>query len=361
MVLTNLLDQLVYPWHEPTAQELYSTLMTLHPSGQSALLLARRAQVDTSYILEQQAIAPLWQAILDTTAAAHRLRSLVQDVHDRLLPDHPARPFLAALLEGRTPATSGAPVTVDGSPGFLYEDNSVGEFEALLFHDDLTMSVGRIPALIATLQRLVPIAPAVGKVNVTFNGGEQYGTAFRMGPDLLLTNWHVVHRQSDGGPATNVSVEFGFEDDSTGHPLVAQPVRCEAAPAAQDKDDDWALLRAVDPLKPEWTMLKLSEAAEPSLQGAAFIIQHPKGQRKRVGFIRNQVSYVDDRVVHYLTDTDVGSSGAPVMDEQGSLIALHHRGGRPQEVLGKPPLRKNEGIRISRVVAGLRKQGVEVS
>jgi hypothetical protein len=32
------------------------------------------------------------------------------------------------------------------------------------------------------------------------------------------------------------------------------------------------------------------------------------------------------------------------------LIALHHAGGRPVEVAGKPPVAKNEGVRISRVL-----------
>jgi V8-like Glu-specific endopeptidase len=74
--------------------------------------------------------------------------------------------------------------------------------------------------------------------------------------------------------------------------------------------------------------------------------------------VRNQISGVDDRVVHYLTDTETGSSGSPVFDAAGRLIALHHAGGRPQEVLGRPPTAKNEGIRIEQITAGLRSAGV---
>jgi V8-like Glu-specific endopeptidase len=75
--------------------------------------------------------------------------------------------------------------------------------------------------------------------------------------------------------------------------------------------------------------------------------------------VRNQVSSFDDRVLHYLTDTQQGSSGSPVFDAQGRLIGLHHAGGTPQQVIGKPPMAKNEGIRIPRVVAGLQAQNVD--
>jgi hypothetical protein len=85
----------------------------------------------------------------------------------------------------------------------------------------------------------------------------------------------------------------------------------------------------------------------------AYIIQHPSGDRKRLAYTRNQITAFDDRVVHYLSDTQPGSSGSPVLNAQAQLVALHHAGGRPQEIAGKPPLRKNEGIRIPRIAAGL--------
>ena len=59
---------------------------------------------------------------------------------------------------------------------------------------------------------------------------------------------------------------------------------------------------------------------------SAYIIQHLGGQRKRLGFVRNQVSSFDERVIHYLTDTQEGSSGSPVFDGQGRLIASQYAG-----------------------------------
>jgi hypothetical protein len=49
-----------------------------------------------------------------------------------------------------------------------------------------------------------------------------------------------------------------------------------------------------------------------------------------------------------------------VFDADGKLIALHHRGGTPTQRTGKAPLTKNQGVRISRVVAGLAANGIQV-
>jgi len=107
-------------------------------------------------------------------------------------------------------------------------------------------------------------------------------------------------------------------------------------------------------------MLRLSNSTAPILNAPAFVIQHPGGERKRLAYVRNQITRFDDRVVQYLSDTQGGSSGSPVLDENAKIIALHHAGGRPQEVAGKAPLKKNEGIRISRVRIGLESVGIAV-
>jgi hypothetical protein len=108
----------------------------------------------------------------------------------------------------------------------------------------------------------------------------------------------------------------------------------------------------------EWPILALDAAPPPQIGDLAYILPHPGAQQKRLGFVRNMISDIDDRVVQYLTDTEPGSSGAPVFDTAGRLIALHHAGGRPVEVAGKPPVSKNEGIRISRVLSWLTANGV---
>lgn len=338
-----ILDEPVYPFHLPAGRQLHDTLVELYPDSQGAMLIAARAQLNTTLIFPNQPILYLWKDILERASTARRLRPLVQDVHDRLLPDHPARGFLEDLLADR-------PVVVAAAPAaFLHDGAAISEPEAMLFHDDLTLAVGRLRGLIRTLERLIALAPGVCKLTVGFGAGEQYGTAFRIGPDLLLTNWHVLHRAEDGAAATTVTAEFGYEEDESGALLTGTAIPCDPQFVAGDLADDWLMLRTAEPLRDAWPILSLSEAAVPAVSSPAYVIQHPYGSRKRVGFVRNQVSYVDDQVVHYLTDTAVGSSGSPVVDAEGHLIALHHRGGHPQTLPGKPPIRKNEGIRISRI------------
>jgi V8-like Glu-specific endopeptidase len=162
----------------------------------------------------------------------------------------------------------------------------------------------------------------------------------------------MLHSKA-GALATAVTAQFGYEDDGAGHPLSGEMVLCNVATIVDDQAYDWGVIRAAQPLKAGWPIVKLSEAGQPVVNDPAFIIQHPGADSKRLGFVRNQVSSFDDRVVQYLTDTQQGSSGSPVFDSQGRLIALHHAGGRPQEFLGRAPVKKNEGIRISRVVEGL--------
>jgi V8-like Glu-specific endopeptidase len=354
-----VLDAFPYPWTERWAQQLHTTLTQLFPTRQALAAVAGPAGFDLTTVYTEQAIAYAWWEVLDRAGRQGQTQALVSSARDLLPPGSPRRQFLDALLDGGPVRTDGEPRGAQGAPQFIHASDEVLEPEARLYHDDLTLQIGRVPALIVTLQRLLELAPAVCKLTVAIGTNLREGTAFRIGADLLLTNWHVVHRQSTGEPATAVTAEFGYEDDGRGGILSATAVRCDAGSIAGGRADDWAVIRAADPLDDRWPVIALSAAATPRVHSPAYIVQHPDGQRKRLGFVRNQVSYMDSRVVQYLTDTETGSSGSPVFDEEAALIAVHHAGGRPQEVLGRPPTKKNEGVRISQIRAGLAALGIE--
>jgi hypothetical protein len=359
--MPSILDAFPFPFHEPAAQQLHLLLTELHSSPRGAMQIASLAGMDTYSIFPDQAASSLWFEILSQAGKSGQTRQLIQTVHDRLNAQNPKRRFLADLLADRPPPLDTEPRDSEGAPEFLHSTDDVTEPEALLFHDDLMIQIGRVPALVTTLNRLVSLAPAVCRLSVDFNGATGNGTAFRIGPDLLLTNWHVLHLRETGAAATAVTAEFNYEDNGTGGVQSVTTFPCSVETIVTDRKDDWAVIWTTTTIGDAYPIVRLSDAAVPVKREPAYVIQHPSGARKRLGFVRNQVSDFNDRVVQYLTDTQEGSSGSPVFNADGRPIALHHAGGRPQTVVGRPPMKKNEGIRIERVVAGLDQKGIHIS
>jgi hypothetical protein len=155
------------------------------------------------------------------------------------------------------------------------------------------------------------------------------GTAWVIGPSLMLTNHHVINaRMADEASAStadfekqgqNAIVEFDFDaSDSVRKSVAVDRV------VASSTDLDYALLRLqTDPGRPA---LNLNPARV--VFGAASyvplnIVQHPRGLPKRVAFRNNLLTGADNEVIRYFTDTDFGSSGSPVCDDTWRVVALH--------------------------------------
>jgi S1-C subfamily serine protease len=345
-----IVDEFPYPTDKPMAQELMRILARLYRTEREATLFTEPFGIDPLKITPNLSPLLLWNELLAGLAANGAVRAVVQATRDQF-PKNPRTAFLDALLADRQAASSAEPVDKQG-PSF---DDAVSIPEALLFFDDLTIPVGNVTNLIATLDMMVKTAPAVCLLRVENPLGSFFGTGFRINDELILTNHHVLFPKNR--VATRVHADFGFDVSASGAALAVTSLPGEISTIKGESNDDWAIIRVPD-LKPDWPILPLDDGATPKTGDLAYILQHPGGQQKRLGFVRNMISDVRDDVVRYLTDTEPGSSGAPVFDATGRLIALHHAGGRPQEVLGKPPVAKNEGIRISRVLERLKANGI---
>jgi S1-C subfamily serine protease len=347
-----------YPWSRQDAQELHRALVFTFPTKEAALFLAAKIDISPAELAVDVPVLYLWREILDFAAAALRLRDLVTHARaDRRAAANAG--VFDAVLAAKRPVVTPEPRNEDGTSNFISGSADATELEALLFRDDLSISIGRVPMLIKTLEILTEVSKSVCLIRVEGVDDEgpflAEGTGLRIAKDLVLTNHHVL-KPRDRKP-TAVKVLFGFDQGSDDSELLAKPLAADLASIVTDAADDWGIIR-VPEIPAAWPSIQLANEPPFKEGDGAFIVQHPKGARKRLGFVRNTITGSDDRVVWYLTDTQQGSSGAPVFDAGGKLIALHHRGGAPVTIAGKPPLVKNEGIRISRVTAGLAKEGV---
>lgn len=104
----------------------------------------------------------------------------------------------------------------------------------------------------------------------------------------------------------------------------------------------------------------LSDASDKHMIGEfANIIQHPRGRFKEVVLRENRLVNRFDDALHYLADTERGSSGSPVFNSEWQMIALHHWGAPWIDGRGASDpssVEINEGIRISSIVRELRAQ-----
>ena len=208
---------------------------------------------------------------------------------------------------------------------------------------------------------------------------EEVGTGFLVGPDLLLTNHHVVHRLIDHPEeVTGIVLNFDYSGPNTGTMTPCSPAELDVvaySPPASDEAEEWplngdwredrldyALLRLPQKLGelpfagkfvrlPQRGWLTLAKPKQRLAKGRILrITQHPYGGEMVLAEGKALALDAKKLRVRYEANTDRGSSGAPVFNEGMELVALHHRGNWAGT--------ENQGIPITAILADLEAKGV---
>ncbi|MGY1829115.1 trypsin-like serine peptidase [Geodermatophilus sp. SYSU D01180] len=213
---------------------------------------------------------------------------------------------------------------------------------------------------------------AVARIEI----GREHGTGFLVSPWLLLTNDHVL---PDEATAAGAGVTFRYVEDGRQRIARSQVVRLDPGRCFVTSDVDLLdyTLVAVDTVggKPpgqRFGYVPLVGSTGKVLVGQPVnIIQHPGGDPRQIAVRENLlVAISGDHYLVYETDTEGGSSGAPVFNDSWELVALH-KGmesarddeGREIDVHGRrvtagtPAVQRvwvaNRGVRVSAIVGDL--------
>jgi V8-like Glu-specific endopeptidase len=262
---------------------------------------------------------------------------------------------------------------IEPNPPFKVELKNETGLEAVINSEDNFLDVYWLFGAIYSSQ-------AVCRIEVPENVAK--GTGFLVGPDLLLTNHHVLR---DINYVKDAIARFDYRADNTG--VVSNPGRVFKLKTdfycwSPTEELDYALVRLEgQPLKQTKDNAPLMDlvlqakhrgylVARPDFireNDRVNIIQHPEGRPMKAVMTENYVAAdMSDKRVQYVADTMEGSSGSPVFNRNWEVVALHHSGTPyPPDELGtivkkawKGRFRVNEGIPMRAILKDFEAQGI---
>lgn len=217
---------------------------------------------------------------------------------------------------------------------------------------------------------------------VNSDGKQIYGTGFLIGPDLLLTNYHVMEEVINNHVSSeSVKCRFDYKELADGTILSGNIVKLSEQnwlvdysnyseldltdtlnPLPEENELDYALLSLQDGIgdkpignNPEPNAAKrgwidLSDIDYPfETDSGIIIVQHPEGEPLKLTIDTQSLILVNDNKtrVRYRTNTEKGSSGSPCFNMNLDIVALHHSGDPNFEQFHHPTY--NQGIPISKI------------
>lgn len=281
----------------------------------------------------------LWHNIL--SYANNNGNDMVLAIVDAVLANFPKNPHLLAYK---------APIEQDYGLGPDIKDT---EWKDDISAESLEKITGNATTLLPIrfltigLQR----ARAVARIYIKKGNKAEVGTGFLLPGNVLLTNNHVL---SNKFTAAEALIQFDYEESENGNPIAITEFKTDPdAGFATSVENDWAGVKLRGDANARFGAIEIVPGINTCKDDFVNIIQHPGGGYKQIGLYHNIVTFSNEQIVQYLTDTEPGSSGAPVFNSDWQLVALHHSGGMLREPGVKQRLLRNEGININVVAAGL--------
>lgn len=303
------------------------------PSREEALRYAETAGLKSSMLRQPTRPIDMWHEVIN--AAMPFRFNRFEELIDAVLRDFPDDDVLLAAKEGL--------LTDISSPVLMDDDHWCGG------------PAGTLEKILGSRSSLLPVhfleagtkaSKAVAKLVVAQGENEWSGTGFLLADNLLVTNQHVLPSE-DAALHCQFTFNFHLAPNGVAADVTVEGLR-EPSEFHTSADHDISVVRLADGVNTRWGQLALSERTL-ATWSPANIIQHPQGRPKEVGLHHNFVAFVNEDRVQYLTDTEPGSSGAPVFDNSWEVIAVHHSGGRVVEPGTTRRYYRNEGISARRL------------
>lgn len=214
------------------------------------------------------------------------------------------------------------------------------------------------------LRKALAVSQTVARIVQTRTSGMKpapCGTGSLVGPALFITNNHVIsHKEA----ALNCFAEFEYEAPDINQKVtnyytfafrpdlffLTNPALDYTILAINYRSEDGQKLIST------YGTNKLGNSKINAIVGERVnIIQHPLGEPKLIAFRENKVIDMDDKYLIYETDTERGSSGSLVLNDQWEAVALHCA-GVPMRVNGKQQWVANKGVLMSQILADVDKE-----
>ena len=238
--------------------------------------------------------------------------------------------------------------------------------------------------------RLGQIEVQVCRIEIPTPRGTVFGTGFLVGPDVIMTNHHVMDAVISGRAKPDTA-SFRFDYKRLPDAVISEGTVFKLAPAEwlidssppSDVDSkrepkpgvpkpdelDYAIVRLAgspgtkaagpkpDPKDPPrgWIAMEKSAVAPPG--SPLLIMQHPEAAPLKLAIDMGGVigGNPNDTRLKYKVNTEGGSSGAPCFNANWDLVALHHSGDPNFDPDHKPEY--NEGIPVHAILQLLDARG----